>query len=194
MYMNPNVAVQLISCTIACTGFAIWFGVKGKQIFYCGLGAFFTWAAYVIVYKIDPSNFVATLIASMVVAWYAIIMARVNKAPATIFLSSCAFPLIPGPNLYYMMYGIVKANKHMAIEQTLLLFSTCIGIALGFIVIDILYRYYRSTVLRIRKAKREQRKIERAKKLRSAWTQQDYQQAREDEQQRRKDERESELL
>ena len=148
MYMNPNVVVQLISCTIACTGFAIWFGVKGKQIFYCGLGAFFTWAAYVIVYKIDPSNFVATLIASMVVAWYAIIMARVNKAPATIFLSSCAFPLIPGPNLYYVMYGCVSRNINMAFSETLVLISTCLAIAFGFIIVDMVSRYIMSALKR----------------------------------------------
>ncbi len=194
MYMAPSVVVQLISCTIACTGFAIWFGVKGVQIFYCGLGAFFTWGSYVLVYHFDPSNFAATLVGAMFVAWYAIIMAKVNKAPATIFLTSCAFPLIPGPNLYYMMYGIVKANAPLAINQTLLLFSTCIGIALGFIVIDIVYRYYRSGILRIKHIQRTRRKIARARKLKSAWTRQDYQEACDDERQRRRDERERRFL
>lgn len=194
MYLNPSIPAQLISCTIACTGFAIWFGVKGKQILYCGLGAFLTWAIYLIVYHFDPSNFLATLIAAMGVAWYAIIMAKRNKAPATIFLTSCAFPLIPGPNLYYMMYAIVKTDSKMAVSETITLFSTCIGIAMGFIIIDIIFRYYQSIRFEIRHIRRRQRKLDRAKKLRSAWTREDYEEAKADEMERKKDERDNVLL
>ena len=139
--MNPNIIVQLISSTVGCVGFAILFKIRGRQVVYSGIGAFFTWAMYMLVYDYDPDNFIATLVASIFVAAYAEIMARVNKAPATIFLTASVFPLIPGANLYYMMYGIVLEDTKMAVDNAIALLLTCLGIALGFIVVEILNKY-----------------------------------------------------
>lgn len=135
-----NVAVQLISCTVACTGFAIWFQIRGRQVLYSSIGAFFTWAIYVVVFAIWPSNFVATMAGAAFVAAYAFIMSRVNKAPATIFLTASAFPLIPGPNLYYMMHGWVTNHQAMARDETNVLLVTCLAIALGFLIVDVVSR------------------------------------------------------
>ena len=66
--INHDVPIQLISCTIACTGFAFWFKIRGRQVMYSGIGAFFTWAIYLIVYEIRPSNFLATMLAAVFVA------------------------------------------------------------------------------------------------------------------------------
>lgn len=138
--LNHNVGIQLISCTVACVGFALWFKIKGKQVIYSGIGAFFTWAIYLVVYEVWPSNFGATMAGAIFVAAYAFIMSRVNKAPATIFLTASAFPLIPGPNLYYMMYGWVSADSAMAGREMDLLLETCLAIALGFLIVDVVSR------------------------------------------------------
>lgn len=139
--LNHNLPIQLLSCTIACTGFALWFQIGGRQVLYSSIGAFFTWAIYVIVYAINPSNFLATLVASVFVALYAFVMSRINKAPSTIFLTASVFPLIPGPNLYYMMYGLVSQNHELAFSEMLVLLSTCIAIAFGFNIVDAITRY-----------------------------------------------------
>jgi uncharacterized membrane protein YjjB (DUF3815 family) len=114
MELSPSLTVQLVSCTAACVGFAYWFNVKGIQVMNAGIGAFFTWLVYALLYNAGYSNFLATLVGSIFVAAYAQVMARVNKAPATIFQTVCVFPLVPGPNLYYMMYCIVMEEHEMA--------------------------------------------------------------------------------
>lgn len=144
--LNHSIAVQLISCTIACIGFAFLFQIRGRQVLYSGIGAFFTWGIYVVVFAIKPSNFLATLIAAIFVAFYAYIMSRVNKAPSTIFLTASVFPLIPGPNLYYMMYGAVIRDMSMVFSETLVLLSTCLAIAFGFIIVDAAARYITSAL------------------------------------------------
>lgn len=93
-----------------------------------------------VVYHFWPSNFLATLVASVFVAFYAFIMSRINKAPSTIFLTASVFPLIPGPNLYYMMYGCVSRDNAMAFSETIVLLVTCLAIAFGFNIVDILSR------------------------------------------------------
>ena len=107
---------------------------------YSGIGAFITWGIYVVVFEITPSNFLATLIAAIFVAFYAFVMSRVNKAPSTIFLTASVFPLIPGPNLFYMMYGFASKDPAMAINETIVLVVTCLAIAFGFNIVDILTR------------------------------------------------------
>lgn len=141
LVLASSFTTQLISCTIACVGFAYWFNVKGIQVLYSGIGAFFTWAVYYVGFEMTNSNFQATLFGAIFVAIFAQIMARVNRAPATIFLCVCVFPLVPGPNLYYMMYYLVLENYKVAKEEALTLVLTCVGIALGFIVVDIFNKY-----------------------------------------------------
>lgn len=138
--LNANLPIQLISCTIACVGFALWFKIRGRQVAYSGVGAFITWSIYVIVYEIEPSNFLATMVAAVFVAVYAFIMSRINKAPSTIFLTASVFPLIPGPNLYYMMYGFLTNDMKLANSELIILFATCFAIAFGFNIVDVLTR------------------------------------------------------
>ena len=141
LVLASSFTTQMISCTIACVGFAYWFNVKGIQVLYSGIGAFFTWAVYYVCFEMTNSNFQSTLFGAIFVAIFAQIMARVNRAPATIFLCVCVFPLVPGPNLYYMMYYLVLENYKVAKEEAVTLVLTCVGIALGFIVVDIFNKY-----------------------------------------------------
>ena len=76
----------------------------------------------------------ATMIAAGFVGFYAFIMSRVNKAPSTIFLTASVFPLIPGPNLYYVMYGCVSQDPQMVFDETIIL------LAFGFIIVDVASR------------------------------------------------------
>ena len=138
--LNHSIPIQLISCTVACIGFALWFKIKGRQVFYSGIGAFFTWGIYVAVFAVRPSNFQATLVAAVFVAFYAFIMSRINRAPSTIFLTASVFPLIPGPNLYYMMYGCVSSDISLAFSEMIVLLETCLAIAFGFIIVDVVSR------------------------------------------------------
>ncbi len=145
--LNHSIPVQLISCTVACVGFAFWFQIRGRQVIYSGIGAFFTWGIYLIMMEIEPSNFLATLVAAVFVAFYAFAMSRINKAPSTIFLTASVFPLIPGPNLYYMMYGCLTRDIEMAFGETVILLATCLAIAFAFNIVDIASR----SIMRARK-------------------------------------------
>ena len=138
--LNYNIPIQLMACTVACVGFACWFKIRGKQVLYSGVGAFITWGIYLIVYEWKPSNFFATLVAAIFVAGYAFVMSRKNKAPSTIFLTASVFPLIPGPNLYYMMYGCVSRDIGMAFSEAIILLATCLAIAFGFNIVDVIAR------------------------------------------------------
>ena len=99
--------IQIISAFVGSIGFAIFFKMRGRQIPLAGIGGAITWAVYLLAQQYIVGYFIPYFIASVFVAIYAEIMARVNKAPATIFLTATAVPLIPGGSLYYTMGGLV---------------------------------------------------------------------------------------
>ena len=85
--------------------------------------------------------FVPYLIASIFVGIYAEIMARVNKAPATIFLTAAAVPLIPGGSLYYTMLGIVEKDSAAFSENGIAALTIALAISLGFVIVALSNKY-----------------------------------------------------
>ncbi len=141
MVLNPNIAMSLISCVIAGLGFAFWFHARDRHILYCALGALLTWGVYLLADHFLHNVFAATLFGSMASALFAQILARLQKAPATIFQTVAAIPLIPGASLYYMMYGVVTRDMDFALQKGIDLLLVCFGIVLGFLVVEVLSRY-----------------------------------------------------
>ena len=77
-------------------------------------------------------------------AIYAEVMARVNRAPATIFLTAAAVPLIPGGSLYYTMAGLVNGDESMLAESGSAAVTIALAISLGFVVVSVITRYIRA--------------------------------------------------
>ncbi|WP_425754922.1 threonine/serine exporter family protein [Ihubacter sp. rT4E-8] len=143
--------VQLLVAFLGSVGFALMLKIKGKQVLYAGLGGLITWGIYLLCFEWLASNFEANLIASIFVAVYAEVMARVNRAPATIFLTAAAVPLIPGGRLYYTMYGLVSEDKAMFYENGTAAITIALAISLGFVVVTVLNRYWNSMTAKWKK-------------------------------------------
>ncbi|MDO5590168.1 MAG: threonine/serine exporter family protein [Lachnospiraceae bacterium] len=139
--MNPNVCIQVLSCTIGCTGYACWFGVRGrKNMLYSGIGAFITWTIYLLVYEFTENNFYASIVSASFVAAYTYYMSRITKSPSTLFLTASVLPLMPGARLYYMMSGIVAKRYPVVLEHLTVIAEICVGIAFGYWIVDIVVR------------------------------------------------------
>ncbi|MDD6043583.1 MAG: threonine/serine exporter family protein [Eubacteriaceae bacterium] len=133
--------VQLIAAFLGSLGFAFILKIKGKQIIFAGIGGLITWAIYLAVYSVVPKVFFSTLVASLFVGVYAELMARLNKAPTTIFLTASAVPLIPGGKLYYAVYGIVSSDQAALAENGMDALYIALGIVVGFVAIAIITKY-----------------------------------------------------
>ena len=133
--------IQLGAAFVGSIGFAIFLKMKGKQIFYAGLGGLVTWFIYLMVFDFCQSDFVSNLIAAVFVGIFAEIMARVNRAPSTIFLTAAAIPLIPGGKLYYTMYGLVSKNQILFMESGTDAAVIALAISLGFVIVAVMKRY-----------------------------------------------------
>ena len=133
--------IQTVAAFLGSIGFAIFFRMKGRQIVLAGAGGAVTWMVYLLIQNFIEGYFVPYLVASIFVGIYAEIMARVNKAPATIFLTAAAVPLIPGGSLYYTMLGLVEQNEEMFAQSGISALTIALAISLGFVVVALANKY-----------------------------------------------------
>ena len=136
--------VQIIAALVGSVGFAIFFKMKGKQIALAGIGGAVTWMVYLFVQSFVTGYFVPYFADAVFVAVYAEIMARINRAPATIFLTAAAVPLIPGGSLYYTMAGLVNKDEVLFTQSGEAAIVIALSIAMGFVVVAVITRYIRA--------------------------------------------------
>lgn len=134
--------VQIIAAFIGTLGFTIFFNMKGKQIVYASIFGALTWLIYLLCFDfLEIGVFGSNLIAAIFVGAVAEILARINRAPATIFLTASAVPLIPGGALYYATFGVVNKDLEQFTSYGFTCLSVAGAIAIGFMIVAIIQKY-----------------------------------------------------
>lgn len=126
-----NIVFQLLAATAGSMGFGLLFHLTRTQLPLAAIGGFLSWLLYLLGNARFNDIFLATFCASLGVALYAEILARVCKAPSTPFFAISVIPLIPGSSLYYCMVSFVQARPEEAISYGEKTFSVALGIAAG---------------------------------------------------------------
>lgn len=133
--------IQIFASFLGTIGYALMMRMKRNQIISAGVGGMITWAIFLLVGQYTESVFVCATVASMFVGVFAEIMARVHKAPATIFLTCSAIPLIPGGRFYYFISGLLSKDSELAYSSGYIALAIVLGIAIGFLIVTVLNRY-----------------------------------------------------
>lgn len=140
--LAANPYVQIVACTVGCTGFSLIFGARGRALLFSGVGACLTWMFYLVFTDITGAGFfMATVASSCFVAIYSTVINLITGIPAAIFLTSCVFPLLPGSNLYFTVFGSITNDRDMFSTQGRTMLLIAVGIALGYITIDIVSKF-----------------------------------------------------
>ncbi len=127
--MNP-VLLKIISGIVATFGFALLFRLKPRHWAYATLDGAIACIFYFTFAEIFPDNaFVPNLIAAFACAFGAEIIARICKAPSTVFLLPGCIALVPGGSLYYSMSNLLNENYRDAAQY--LLITAEVGAAIG---------------------------------------------------------------
>ena len=135
------VAIQILSAFIGCLGFALMFNMKKKQVIYSGVGGAAAWAIYLIIADLIGGLFVPTLVASVFVGIYSECMAKINKAPASIFFISVAIALIPGASLYYAMDSLLDKDLEAAAYYGNNALTIALAISMGIVLVTLVNKY-----------------------------------------------------
>ena len=126
---------------LACAAFCVVFELRRWRYI---LPACFTGAVSWLVYLALPEGNVAVrcFVATIVVSALAELLARLLKAPATIFLVIGIIPLVPGGGLYYTMDYLLDKNFPMFSQVGLQTASTAAAIAVGASMVTSMVRMF----------------------------------------------------
>lgn len=127
---------------VGCLGFCLLYNVRGFGSFLCCMGGALGWAVYLPVMQLTGNVFLSNLAASVGVAIYAEIMARMRKCPTISYLVVSYFPLVPGFTVYQAVdYGI-RGESQLFLETLIRTFGISGCIALGTLLVSSAVRMY----------------------------------------------------
>ncbi len=115
---------------LACVSFGIIFELHNwKYLFSGALTGMAGWLVYLLMEdcRIVPRFFAATI----VVAALAELLARIFKAPATIFLIVGIIPLVPGGGMYYTMEALINSDMQLFVRKGLETAASAGAMAVG---------------------------------------------------------------
>ncbi|MBO5777951.1 MAG: threonine/serine exporter family protein [Clostridia bacterium] len=118
--------------------YAILMRVKLRHLPAIGLGAGMTYVLYALLYHFGLSLLLANMIAAMVATCYGEIMARVFKAPVTIYSIPSVIPLVPGGSLYYTMAALMNGDQAEFLSRGTDTVMISLGIAIGIISVSVI--------------------------------------------------------
>ena len=106
----PVEIIQLIAAFFGAAGFAILFNVRFPLVIYGALGGLLSWGVFLAMENIGANPFVACLVSSAFSAFYAEVMARIKKTPASVFFIPSLIPHVPGASLFYCMSAALRGE------------------------------------------------------------------------------------
>ena len=127
-----TVWIPLISSFIGSFGFGLIFNVERKHLVYVAFGGFLTWGVFLLCSQTFALGvLLSTILAAVICQIYAEVLARLFKAPTTVFFIPGIVPLIPGGSLYNTMYAAVFQNWAEVQEYGVQTLLGTLGIAIG---------------------------------------------------------------
>lgn len=116
-------------------GFSVLFNVRGLKLILASLGGALSWTLYLLVEPLFPSEMFRYFLSAAFVAFYAEILARILKTPATTFLVPSIIPHVPGGSLYHTMRYALNREWGACLSQAVHTLSLALGLALGIIAV-----------------------------------------------------------
>lgn len=132
--------LKCLGAFIATASFSVVINAPKKYIPYAGITGALGWGIYLSILSQTQNKVLANFIATLLVAVTAHMMARIFKAPVTIFLIPGVIPLVPGFGMYRIVSSTIYATWN---EASYYLFETLQmagAIALGIFVVDTIFR------------------------------------------------------
>lgn len=131
--------VMILTAAVGTLGYCLLINVKRNKIVYGCLGGVVSTFLYCACVEAGLTPLLQNLIPAAVVTLYAEVLARVVKAPATVFLIPSIIPLVPGGRLYYTMRAIVDGDADSAKIYAMETIVIALGIAVGIVVISLVF-------------------------------------------------------
>ena len=102
-----NMIIQSIFAFFSSLGFGILFNIKGKKLFYAGIGGGLSWFISMYCESLGFNTTSSFFITSIIFSIYSEIMARILKTPVTTLIICALIPLVPGIQCMKLLMAIL---------------------------------------------------------------------------------------
>lgn len=134
--------LQCIAGLIGTLGFGLMFNMHGRGIPLALLGSVISWLVCSLCMRAGLGEATCYLIAAAASSFYAEIMARIRKFPATSYLLCALVPLIPGAGIYYTMDFLRRGMTAEAYAKGMATASIAGAMAIGVLLISTAFRMW----------------------------------------------------
>lgn len=111
--MIGTIFLHFIIAMIATLAFAVLFQAPKSEWGLCGVTGGLGWLVYEYLHLQGWHLMLATIVATLVLTLLSRMFAVVRKHPATVYLLSGIFPLVPGAGIYYTAFYLITGNMEM---------------------------------------------------------------------------------
>ena len=136
--------VELISAAIGTVAFALLFGVPKTYYLHCGIIGAAGWFMYCLLTGFGMGPTFAAFFATVLIVLMSRFAAVRRRCPATVFLITGIFPLVPGARIYWSAYYLVTNQIADFQESGFAAIKTMVAIVLGIIfVFELPHKFFR---------------------------------------------------
>ena len=139
MELLTGLLLPCLYAVLACVAFCLILNQRGLLLVVSSLGGGVGWAVCLLC-AFTGSDIVQYFAGAMAVAFYAEVMARVFKAPATGFLVVGILPFVPGGGTYYTMEYCLSGDTQQFLSTGIHTFGVAGAVAVGLLLASSLVR------------------------------------------------------
>ena len=136
--------LETVAAFFGTIAFSLLFGVPARYDLLCGLSGMMGWIVYSLLTGFAGlSPAMATLGGALVVTLLSRFLSVPMKCPATVFLITGIFPLVPGAGIYWTSYYIVTGQLSQALSSGFSALKVAVALVLGIVfVFEIPERFF----------------------------------------------------
>lgn len=111
------IIIQFAISMIATMAFAILFCAPRNEWLLCGLSGAIGWIVYYVMFHHNLGLVLSTTVATFMLSIFSRTLAVIRKQPATVYLLSGIFPLVPGAGIYYTAYYLITGESMLCYSK-----------------------------------------------------------------------------
>lgn len=137
--MIQKYIIQVIAAGLGAGGYSILFNIRRDKLLYASAGGALAWIIYILASQFITTNaFITNMLAAAFATLYSEILARIKKAPTTVFLIPSIMPMIPGGGLFYTMSAVISNNTVLFEKYFVTTIETALGISIGIMFMSLI--------------------------------------------------------
>lgn len=134
--------IQTVSAFFVVFMFTVLLELPKRYVLYTAASGAIGWWMYLMVQNAWNSSMMAAFVSTLVVAFLSHILARLKKAPVTVFFVSGTLPAVPGAAIYRSVYYFIHNDPDLCSHYLAETLQVAGAIAMAIFIMDSLFRLF----------------------------------------------------